>query len=45
MKCDVDICVHFYVSTMLPSGTAMFQRSFKEHDEGIDGVASIHNEV
>ena len=32
MKCDVDICVNSCVSAMLPSGTALFQRNFKEHD-------------
>ena len=29
MKCDVDIRVNSYVSAILPSGTAMFQRGFK----------------
>ena len=42
---DVDIRVNSYVPAMLPGGTAMFQRGFKEHDKGIDGVASSHNEV
>ena len=45
MKCDVDIRVNSYVPAMLPGGTAMFQRGFKEHDKGSDGVASIHYEV
>ena len=42
MKCDVDIRVNLYIPAMLPGGTTMFQRGFKEHDKGIDGVASIH---
>ena len=45
MKCDVDIRVNSYVPAMLPGGTAMFQRGFKEYDKGSDGVPSIHYEV
>ena len=33
MKCDVDIRVNLYIPAMLPGGTTMFQRGFKEHDE------------
>ena len=33
MKCDVDIRVNLYIPAMLPGGTTMFQRGFKEHDK------------
>ena len=33
MKCDVDIRVNLYILAMLPGGTTMFQRGFKEHDK------------
>ena len=45
MKCDVDIRVNLYIPAMLPGGTTMFQKGFKELTKGIDGVVSIHNEV
>ena len=35
MKCDVHIRVNLHVLAMLPIGTTMFQRGFKEHDKGI----------
>merc|ERR1712135_145970 len=33
MKCDVDIRVNLYIPAMLPGGTTVFQRGFKEHDK------------
>ena len=41
MKCNVDIRVNLYIPAMLPGGTTMFQRNFKEHDKGIDGVGLL----
>jgi len=42
MKCAVDIRMNLYGHVMLPGGTTIFQWI---HDEGIDSVFSIHDEI